>query len=169
MSVTSAPAYPLPRPANNADARFSLALALDVADVLTRHGYPALAAGTDLIRLQQALFGLIYHQNDASDQLLDRPSSIGNQIPLSRHGKWLELQKQAQAISVFGWSSRAPPINPPLSHHHHAGGPGTADLINPRIPSGAGRILGPTRPCAGTLVSPPGPVVASATVAGHLP
>jgi hypothetical protein len=87
MSVTSASAYPLPRPANNADARFSLALALDVADVLTRHGYPALAAGTDLIRLQQALFGLIYHQNDASDQLLDRPSSIGNQIPLSRHCK----------------------------------------------------------------------------------
>jgi hypothetical protein len=54
MSVTPAPAYPLPRPANNADTRFSLCLAFDVATVLTRHGYPALTAGADLIRLQQA-------------------------------------------------------------------------------------------------------------------
>ena len=52
MSATTA--YPLPRPANNADARFSLGLALDIAAVLTRHGYPPLTAGADLIRLQQA-------------------------------------------------------------------------------------------------------------------
>jgi hypothetical protein len=50
MSVTSASAYPLPRPGSGADARFSLGLALDVAAVLTRHGYPALIAGEDLIR-----------------------------------------------------------------------------------------------------------------------
>jgi hypothetical protein len=63
MSVTIAPAYPLPRPGNG-DARFSVGLALDVAAVLTRHGYPALTAGEDLIRLQQALFGLIYREDD---------------------------------------------------------------------------------------------------------
>ena len=41
---------PLPRPANNADTRFSLGLALDIAAVLTRHGYPSLTTGADLIR-----------------------------------------------------------------------------------------------------------------------
>lgn len=81
MGVTPASAYPLPRPGSGADARFSLGLALDVAAVLTRHGYPALIAGEDLIRLQQALFGLIYGQNDASDHPLDKQSPIGNQLP----------------------------------------------------------------------------------------
>jgi hypothetical protein len=80
MGVTSASAYPLPRPGSGADARFSLGLALDVAAVLTRHGYPALIAGEDLIRLQQALFGLIYRQDDASDHPLDNQSPIGNQL-----------------------------------------------------------------------------------------
>ena len=79
MSATTA--YPLPRPANNADTRFSLGLALDIAAVLTHHGYPPLTADADLIRLQQALFGLIYQHNNASDQPLDKPSPIGNQIP----------------------------------------------------------------------------------------
>jgi hypothetical protein len=82
MSAT--PVYPLPRPANNADNRFSLGLALDIAAVLTRHGYPPLSAGPDLVRLQQALFGLIYQHSNASDQPLDKPSPIGNQIPPSR-------------------------------------------------------------------------------------
>jgi hypothetical protein len=90
--MNATPAYPLPRPANNADTRFSLGLASDIATVLTRHGYPPLTAGADLIHPQQALFDLIY-QNDTSDQPLDTPSPIGNQIPLSRHGKWLELGK----------------------------------------------------------------------------
>ena len=71
MSAT--PAYPQPRPATNEDPRFSLGLALDVAEVLTRHGYPPLT-GADLVRLQQALFSLIY-------QPLDKASPIGNQIP----------------------------------------------------------------------------------------
>jgi hypothetical protein len=81
MSAT--PAYPLLRPATNDDVRFSLGLALDVAAVLPRHGYPPLTAGADLVRLQQALFGLIYQPNNASDQPLDKPSPIGNQIPWS--------------------------------------------------------------------------------------
>ncbi len=84
--MRATPAYPLPRPANNADTRFSLGLALDIAAVLTRHGYPPLTTGTDLIRLQQAIFGLIYQHNNASDQPLDKPSPIGNQIPPSRQG-----------------------------------------------------------------------------------
>jgi hypothetical protein len=82
MSAT--PAYPLPRPANNTDTRFSLGLALDVAAVMTRHGYPPLTAGADLIRLQQALFRLIYQHTSTGDHPLDKPSPIGNQIPPSR-------------------------------------------------------------------------------------
>jgi hypothetical protein len=68
MSAT--PAYPQPRPATNDDTRFSLGLAFDVAAVLTRHGYPPLTAGADILRLQQALFGLIYQPNNTSDQHL---------------------------------------------------------------------------------------------------
>jgi hypothetical protein len=79
--MNATPAYPLPRPATNNDTRFSLGLALGIAAVLTRHGYPPLTAGADLVRLQQALFSLIY-------QPLDKASPIGNQIPPSRqfHG-----------------------------------------------------------------------------------
>lgn len=82
--MSAAPVYPLPRPADT-DNRFSLGLALDIAAVLTRHGYPPITAGADLIRLHQAIFGLIYQHNNANDQPLDIPSSIGNQIPPSRH------------------------------------------------------------------------------------
>ena len=78
--MNAAPVYPLPRPADT-DNRFSLGLALDIAAVLTRHGYPPITAGADLIRLHQAIFGLIYQHNNANDQPLDIPSSIGNQIP----------------------------------------------------------------------------------------
>jgi hypothetical protein len=59
-SPTQQPAYPIPRPATGNDARFTLGLALDVAQVLTRHGYPPLTTGADLLRLQQALFTTIY-------------------------------------------------------------------------------------------------------------
>jgi len=79
MDDTPAPAYPLPRPASDADARFSFGLALDVATVLTHHGYPALTAGADLIRIQQALFGLVYRQTDAGDHPLDNKPPVGNQ------------------------------------------------------------------------------------------
>ena len=55
------PAYPISRPST--DNRFTVGLALDVAAVLTRHGYPPLTTGADLLRLHQALFTLIYQEN----------------------------------------------------------------------------------------------------------
>jgi hypothetical protein len=54
------PRYPIPRPRTGSDGRFTLGLTLDVAAVLTRHGYPPLSSGADLLRLQQALFATIY-------------------------------------------------------------------------------------------------------------
>lgn len=54
--------YPVERPAA-ADPRFTFGLAMDVARVLTDHGYPDIndaASGTDLVELQQALFRFIY-------------------------------------------------------------------------------------------------------------
>ena len=58
------PAYPIARPSTDSDAhgdaRFTTGLTLDVAEVLVRHGYPPLRTGADLVRLQQALFTLIY-------------------------------------------------------------------------------------------------------------
>jgi hypothetical protein len=56
------PAYPIPRPATGDDARFCYGLGLDVAAVLHRYGYPKLATGKDLTRIQQALFALIYQE-----------------------------------------------------------------------------------------------------------
>lgn len=56
------PAYPISRP-DSTDNRFTVGLALDVAAVLTRHGYPPLTTGADLLRLHQALFTLIYQEN----------------------------------------------------------------------------------------------------------
>jgi hypothetical protein len=59
---TDIPAYPINRPEGGADNRFTVGLALDVAAVLARHGYPPLVSGGDLLRLQQALFTLIYQE-----------------------------------------------------------------------------------------------------------
>jgi hypothetical protein len=51
--------YPLPRPDD--DSRFTFGLVLDVADVLTAHGYPPLSGGgDDHVQLQQALFRFLY-------------------------------------------------------------------------------------------------------------
>jgi len=58
---TDAPTYPISRP--DADGRFTIGLALDVAAMLARHGYPPLATGADLLRVQQALFTLIYQEH----------------------------------------------------------------------------------------------------------
>jgi hypothetical protein len=56
----SEPTYPLPRPAN--DPRFTLGLTVDVAEVLTQHGYPTLT-GVDFVELQQTLFRFLYRQD----------------------------------------------------------------------------------------------------------
>lgn len=59
---TDVPAYPVSRP-DGIDDRFTVGLALDVAAVLARHGYPPLSTGSDLLRLQHALFALIYQES----------------------------------------------------------------------------------------------------------
>lgn len=59
-TAPTAPAYPVPRPENGDDARFCLGLALDIAQVLTRYGYPPISTGADLRHWQQALFSTIY-------------------------------------------------------------------------------------------------------------
>ena len=61
-TTAPAPAYPIAQPATGHDARFCLGLTLDVAQVLHRYGYPPVHTGADLLRLQQALFTLIYQQ-----------------------------------------------------------------------------------------------------------
>ncbi len=58
--TTPEPVYPLRRPAAGHDPRFTLGLVLDICAVLARHGYPPVTAGTDLLRLQQAIFTTIY-------------------------------------------------------------------------------------------------------------
>lgn len=50
--------YPI-RPVPDDDPRFTRGLALDVAEVLLRHGYPPLSA-MDHVELQQALFRFLY-------------------------------------------------------------------------------------------------------------
>jgi hypothetical protein len=60
VGVGSAAAYPVPRGDRGVDGRFSYGLALDVCVVLARHGYPQVRSGVDLVRVQQALFALIY-------------------------------------------------------------------------------------------------------------
>lgn len=52
--------YPVAGPVGGEDARFTHGLALDVAAVLARHGYPPVGTGLDLLRVQRALFELIY-------------------------------------------------------------------------------------------------------------
>ena len=63
MDPATTPGYPITRPSGGVDGRFTVGLALDVAAVLARHGYPPLICGADLRRLQQALFTLIYQEN----------------------------------------------------------------------------------------------------------
>lgn len=52
-------AYPI-RPRPDDDPRFTFGLTLDVAKVLTDHGYPPITAGRDLLELQQALYRFLY-------------------------------------------------------------------------------------------------------------
>jgi hypothetical protein len=64
MDTTAAPpqpAYPLPAPAH--DPRFTYGLVFDIADVLTRHGYPQ-PAGTDWAHLMLTLSRALYQQKE---------------------------------------------------------------------------------------------------------
>lgn len=59
MTAPDRPTYPLPRPDD--DPRFTFGLVLEVGEVIAAHAYPAPAkSGTDLVRLQQALFTFLY-------------------------------------------------------------------------------------------------------------
>lgn len=58
--------YPLPRPADDHDPRFTLGLVFDIADVLTAHGYPR-PDHTDWADLMLALFRFIYQPNQQED------------------------------------------------------------------------------------------------------
>lgn len=66
-SHAAAPIYPIPRPAQH-DSRFTVGLVLDLVAVLTRHGYPPAATGSDLLHLQQALFTTIYQPSKENTQ-----------------------------------------------------------------------------------------------------
>jgi hypothetical protein len=57
--VTAARHYPI-IPAPDEDPRFTLGLAIDIADVLEAHGYPAITGGLDFVDLQQALYRFLY-------------------------------------------------------------------------------------------------------------
>jgi hypothetical protein len=57
-----APAYPIPRPASGDDLRFCFGLALDIGKVLHQYGFPPVRDARDFLRLQQALFALIYQE-----------------------------------------------------------------------------------------------------------
>lgn len=63
VPMSSLGVYPMPQPDD--DPRFTLGLALDFRDVLTKHGYPE-PNGIDLVRLQQALFGFLYEPQGTS-------------------------------------------------------------------------------------------------------
>ena len=57
--------YPIPRPVD--DPRFTLGLGIDVAEVLQRHGFPAVT-GRDMVDLLHiALFGFIYEPVTPAD------------------------------------------------------------------------------------------------------
>jgi hypothetical protein len=62
--------YPLGEPKTGTDKRFTFGVVLEVADVLTKHGYPDIvdiASGADVLNLQTALFTFIYGPaNDSS-------------------------------------------------------------------------------------------------------
>jgi hypothetical protein len=69
--------YPLDQPTSETDPRFTLNLVLDVADVLTKHGYPDMidaGSGADILALQSALFRVIYGPVGATEARDPDPS-----------------------------------------------------------------------------------------------
>ncbi|MER5814276.1 hypothetical protein [Streptomyces californicus] len=70
MAPDSTPAaagrvYPITPPPDD-DARFTAGLVLDVADVLTQHGYPRPVSGLDWVELKMALFRFLYGMGGAA-------------------------------------------------------------------------------------------------------
>lgn len=62
--MTASRQYPI-SPAPDEDPRFTLGLALDIANVLKDHGYPEITNGLDFVELQQALFRFLYRDDAA--------------------------------------------------------------------------------------------------------
>jgi len=60
--ATDRTTYPIRRPEHGVDLRSTVGLALDIAAVLARHGYPPVVTGADLLHPHQALFRLIYQE-----------------------------------------------------------------------------------------------------------
>lgn len=72
--------YPVPRPLlrggeEATDRRFTLGLVVEVAEVLERHGFPALD-GPDYADLQTALFDFVYGKPGPSHFQDDVPSPV---------------------------------------------------------------------------------------------
>lgn len=64
--------YPLSRPETGNDERFTFGLVLDVAKVLTDHGYPdPNEHGGDFVQLQQALFCFLYEDAEEATVIED--------------------------------------------------------------------------------------------------
>lgn len=63
---TREPVYPLSCPAAD-DPRFTFGFVIEVAKAITKAGYPPFESGLDLVRLQQALFQMIYAREDVSN------------------------------------------------------------------------------------------------------
>jgi hypothetical protein len=59
-TATAQPAYPLPRPDD--DARFTYGLLFDIANALQRNGFPR-PAGTDWAHLMATLHRFLYQEN----------------------------------------------------------------------------------------------------------
>jgi len=58
-------AFPIAKPPDSSDPRFTFGLTVDVAKVLAEHGYPdltdpAVGGGRDFVELQQALYRFLY-------------------------------------------------------------------------------------------------------------
>jgi hypothetical protein len=62
VAATVERTYPLPRPDD--DPKFNIGLLADVIRVLETHGYPAIHQGRDIVRLQQALYGFLYGEDE---------------------------------------------------------------------------------------------------------
>ena len=52
-------AYPLPRPDDDEDERYTYGLLLDIARLIEQHGYPPIQ-GEDMVELSLALFRFLY-------------------------------------------------------------------------------------------------------------